>query len=196
MQCQRALALKVQGTDVGRAWTLFLKRQSSCINWKAVCWQDYCQAYLASSKKPENAKVGEKAAWWGFLVYLLASPLSTYSQSWIQLDTSHSENPASPPGTSLHSFAKRCRMALTVISACPHSSPGGLLSTHHVITQVQENEAPWVEPTWPRSPNLHIAIDISYKSPRSFQRFSKGQSGLQEAPFSGKPKAMASHRDS
>lgn len=31
-QCQRALALKVQSTDVGRAWILFPKGQSSCMN--------------------------------------------------------------------------------------------------------------------------------------------------------------------
>lgn len=36
LQCQRALALKVQGTDVGREWTLFLQGQSSCIGRRCV----------------------------------------------------------------------------------------------------------------------------------------------------------------
>ena len=160
-----------------------------------------CSGMQSSRDSQRKLSVGEERRRRP-LVDSLASPLEHLL--WVLLDSarlSPSENPTSPPSTSLCGAAKGHGMASGMPWAVSAEQPGAVLP-HHVTAPVvsffepsqRMREATWVglEPAWPGRLTIHIGTGLSCNSPLSSQRSPQGHAQLQAATLLGEPKATAS----
>lgn len=90
---------------------------------------------------------------------------STYPRwSWVQVHTSHTGNPTSPPGTTCHRHA---------VSGCPHNTR--VLCPPPCDSSAVREAATWVGPSQSgRGAQPPHGNYISYNSPLSFQRSQQG----------------------
>lgn len=112
------------------------------------------------------------------LPYLLAFPFEHLPQwFWVQVRSSHTGNPTSPPGTTLHRHA---------ISRCPHNT--GVLCPPPCDSSAVREAATWMCPSQSgRGSQPPHGNYISYNSPLSFQRSQQGTRPVTKNSTFGRP---------